>query len=170
MTPTTSKGVRLALLLAIIAVAAFWASPYWAISGFAKAAQAGDADLLSDYIDLDRLKQSVKSQVMAHMQSELDAQEGGFAAIGAALGTIVIDKSVDQLITPELFAKMLKGNMQRLDDSRASVALRIAANPDADWLNDSTFRVRMHNDTSMTWRREGLSWRLTSVTVPLDKD
>ena len=162
------NAIRVFVVAAILAAALFWASPYWAIAGMARAAQAGDAERLSDYIDLPRLKESLKGQVMAQMQSEMKkTSTSGWEALGMALGAVMIDKLIDQLLTPETLAKLLSQQMPDLHASRMTLTTRLIASNKTTWLNEGTFRVYIDDVPTMTWRRDGLAWRLTSVVVPL---
>jgi hypothetical protein len=158
-----------ATALATLAVIC-WISPYWAIAGMAKAAQTGDAELLSDYIDLPRLKQSVKGQITTYMQKELHKPStGGFEALGIALGAVMVDKAVDTFLTPEGLADLLRKQLPELKVSRSTVAARLIASEKAFWVNDDTFRIAIDEHSFMTWRRQGISWRLTSISIPLEK-
>jgi len=166
----SKKHIRLSLFGIVLLAALFWVSPYWAMAGMAKAAQAGDAELLSDYIDLPRLKESFKGQAMAHMQSEMQkTTTNGWEALGMALGTVMIDKAIDNMLTPETIAKLLSQQLANLNVSRATLTARLIASNNSAWVNDDTFRLTVNEGSFMTWRRERLTWRLTSVTVPLDK-
>lgn len=146
-----------------------WASPYWAVSGFVQAAHLGDAELVSDYVDFERLKQSFKSQLVASMQAEMAKDStSGWEAIGLAFGSALVDPMVDAALTPEALVQALSANVRDLEASRLSMTVRLIDNSDAGWVTDSSFRVRMGKDTAMTWRRDGLTWRLTSIRIPLD--
>jgi len=158
--------IRLAVVAIVLAGTLFWLTPYWAVSGLASAAQAGDVELLSDYVDIARLRESSKAQLMAAAQSELEKSKGeAFAVLGAALGTLMLDKLVDSMVTPEMLLKVLQANLHGLEASRIAVTIRLICDGQAGWVDDSTFRIRLSHDSLMSWRRDGLTWRLTSVNV-----
>ena len=166
----SKNTVRLAIFAAALLGVLFWISPYWAVSGLASAAQAGDADLVADYVDIGRLRSSFKGQAMIGIQAELQKKRGTvMATLGAVLGSAMIDRFIDNMITPQTLAQLLSKELQDLHASRTTIVLRLIASSKAYWVSDSAFRIQVNKDSSMTWRREGLSWRLTSVTVPLTK-
>ena len=70
-------------LLVIFAIY-LYASPYLVLNSIKNAAQQGDADKLSGYIDFPSVKQSMKDQVKAAMVEELAAsdEQDGFEALG----------------------------------------------------------------------------------------
>ena len=57
--------------LVVIFLIYFYASPYIVLNNIKKAAEQGDADKLSGYIDFPSVKQSMKDQVKAAMVEEL---------------------------------------------------------------------------------------------------
>ena len=77
-------GVLIAIVVVICGY--LYASPYFALNNIKKAAQAGDSDTVSKYIDYPSVRQSFKDQVNAMMAKELMNQDtDGFAALGAML-------------------------------------------------------------------------------------
>ena len=71
-------------------------TPYLALNNIKKAAQAGDSDTVSKYIDYPSVRHSFKDQMNAMMMKEMVNQEDdGFAALGAMLASTMVDKMID---------------------------------------------------------------------------
>ena len=107
-------GVLIAIVVVICGY--LYASPYLALNNIKKAAQAGDSDTVSKYIDYPRVRQSFKDQMNAKMAKELMNQDNdGFAALGAMLASTMVDKMIDGIVTPEGMTMMMQG--KNLKDS-----------------------------------------------------
>lgn len=150
-------------LVALIGV--FAISPYWSIAGLYRAAMNDNPDAVADYVDFERLRQNLKGQVVTAMQPELAkaSSDGRFAALGAALGTMFVDRMIDSFVTPEAISQAIKAGVGDADRSRVTTTFALIGRDAGDWVDTSTFRMRGENGTSFTWRRNGLSWRLTSM-------
>src|SRR5688572_3253343 len=94
---------------------------------------------------------------------------GTWEALGMAFGAVMLDKAIDSMLTPETIARLIKEQMKDVDESRLAITTRLVASEKTSWVNDSTFRLKSDEHSYMTWRRQGMSWRLTSVTIPLEK-
>jgi hypothetical protein len=165
-----SRDVPVIALVLLLLGFLFWLSPYWSVAGMARAAQAGDAELLSDYIDMPRVKESLKTQALVAAGAEIrKPKTSGWEAVGIMLGTVMIDRVVDGLVTPQTLAALLSQRLQDLTASRLTITARLIASDKAHWDDDRTFRVYVDERSALTWRREGLTWRLTSVAIPLSK-
>ena len=98
-----------ALIAIVVVICGYlYATPYLALNNIKKAAQAGDSDTVSKYIDYPSVRQSFKDQMNAMMAKELMNQDtDGFAALGAMLASIMVDKLIDGFVTPEGMTLML---------------------------------------------------------------
>lgn len=111
------KFVYLAVGLIIILAIYLYASPYLALNNIKKAAQAGDADTLSEYIDFPSVKQGLKDQLNTQIMKEVTKEDAdGFEALGPMLATAMIDKIVDGIVTPDGVAMMVQGQKPDLDN------------------------------------------------------
>lgn len=165
-----SRQVHIYVLLLLLLGVVFWLSPYWSVAGMARAARAGDAELLSDYIDMPRLKESLKSQALVAAGAEVrKPKTNGWEAVGIMLGAVMIDRVIDGMVTPETLAALLSQRLQDLTASRLTITARLIASDKAHWDDDRTFRVYVDERAALTWRREGFTWRLTSVAIPMAK-
>jgi hypothetical protein len=105
----------LALVLAIaFGVLAFFA-PHLTVRSMRLAAEAGDAQALSQHVDFPALRESVKQQ----LSKELGAQIAGFAGsselgrfgaqIAGVLGNNALDQAVDAMVRPETLSALFAG-------------------------------------------------------------
>ena len=158
-----------------------YASPYLVLNNIKNAAQQGDADKLSGYIDFPSVKQSMKDQVKAAMVEEIAAsdEQDGFEALGTMLAAAMIDPLIDGLVTPDGVALMLQG--QKLDfdlNNDTPEDKPKSKNEDIDYkagyLSFNRFKVQIidadDSDESLDviMHRDGLSWKVTRISFSLD--
>ena len=167
-------------LLVIFAIY-LYASPYLVLNSIKNAAQQGDADKLSGYIDFPSVKQSMKDQVKAAMVEELAAsdEQDGFEALGTMLAAAMIDPLIDGLVTPDGVALMIQG--QKLDfdlNNDKPEDKPKAKNEDTDYkagyLSFNRFKVQIidaddpNESLDVIMHRDWLSWKVTRINFSLD--
>ena len=88
----------------------YYASPYLVLNSIKNAAQAGDSEKVSAYMDYPSVRQSFKDQMNAYMVKEMASKEtNGWEALGTMIATTMVDKMVDAVVTPEGMTLMLQG-------------------------------------------------------------
>lgn len=98
------------IVIAIVAVLGYgYASPYLALDRLKRAADARDAQTVSEYVDYPALRESLKEQVAGLLTRRLHASGNPFAALGAMIGVALIGPMVDAYATPEGVAALLNG-------------------------------------------------------------
>jgi Protein of unknown function (DUF2939) len=98
------------VVIAIVAVLGYgYASPYLALDRLKRAADARDAQTVSEYVDYPALRESLKDQVVGLLTRRLHASGNPFAALGAMIGVALIGPLVDAYATPEGVAALLNG-------------------------------------------------------------
>ena len=167
-------------LLVIFAIY-LYVSPYLVLNNIKNAAEQGDADKLSGYIDFPSVKQSMKDQVKAAMVKELASskEQDGFEALGTMLGAAMIDPLIDGLVTPDGVALMLQG--QKLDfdlNNDTPEDKPKAKNEDIDYkaryLSFNRFKVQVidaddpNESIDVIMHRDWLSWKVTRINFSLD--
>jgi DUF2939 family protein len=162
--------VSLVVVGAAAAVLSVWLSPYWAVAGLAQSAQAGDVIAVATYLDLPRLRQSAKFQATRAIVTEAGRKKKAIIMVGAVLGAAAADKMIDETFTPENLTTLLATLLQDRHGSRLSYTLSLVASDHAAWRDDSTFQIRIDDRSSIYWRREGQTWRLSELEVPLVKE
>ena len=173
------KFVYLAIGLIVIIAIYLYASPYLALNNIKKAAQAGDADTLSEYIDFPSVKQGLKDQINAQIMKEVTQEDtDGFEALGAMLATAMIDKAVDGIVTPDGVAMMVQGqkpdlNGDAVEQTDVEQADESKLDYKTNYITYKSFKVSLFNpdyedNLDIIMRRDGLSWKVNRINLPLD--
>lgn len=161
---------------AIVLAAASWlyATPYLAVSGMRSAAEARDAQRLSGYIDFPAVKEDLKGTLNAKLTGNVRASDNPIAAMGSALGAMLINPMVDLFITPEAIAQMMQGEKPRLTgkggDSQSGAKAETSMGYEG--MNRFVVSVRKQGEegepVSMVMQRDGLAaWKLVALRLPL---
>ena len=170
------------ILVAAFAVGVMVASPWWSLSGLAQAINAGDRQRLVRYVDFPRLRESISGQLTAKLGQQLGEDVDGnsskamMALAGTALGSAVIDKVVDSLVTPEGVAAILEGREQIQFDpehppTRLKLIRRLHERAHLDWIDIGSIRATVYDSDSKVLthallERDGLTWRVVDVDIP----
>lgn len=169
-------------LSAIVLVACFYFTPYWAVANMKAAAENRDAEALSEYVDFPSLKESLKANFNAMMASEVskNMSDNPFGAFGAALASAFINPMIDNLVTPESLAMMMKGEKPDLNQTENSDYKNIPSNQEdntettMNYYNFNSFIVTIKEKESpdepikMIFKRHGItSWKLSALHLSL---
>ena len=170
-----------ALIAIVVVICGYlYASPYLALNNIKKAAQAGDSDTVSKYIDYPSVRQSFKDQMNAKMMKEMANQkDDGFAALGAMLASTMVDKMVDGFVTPEGMTLMLKGKNLKdaeqdyQDTQTAETQEQPKPEYEAGYTSMNDFEVVIKDqdqskEVKVLMVRDGLSWKIHKIAVPMD--
>jgi hypothetical protein len=127
--------ITVLVLILVVAVLGYgYASPYLALDRLKRAADARDAQTVSDYVDYPALRESLKEQIGGLLTRRLEARASGnpLAALGAMIGVALIGPLVDAYATPDGVAALLNGMPPRGDlNQRPPAPQNNAANPPA---------------------------------------
>lgn len=173
-------GVIFGLIILILGY--LYASPYIAINSIKNAAQAGDSEKVSKYIDYPSVRQSFKDQMNAYMFKEMASKEAnGWEALGAMLASTMVDKMIDAMITPEGMTLMLQGKDLKSTSSNGSDDHQVSEakkEPKPDYssrytsMNDFEVVIKDQDkakEVKVMMVRDGLSWKINKIIVPLEK-
>ena len=177
-----NKKLLGALIAVVVVICGYlYASPYLALNSIKNAAQAGDSEKVSKYIDYPSVRQSFKDQMNAMMMKEMTNQKNdGFAALGAMLASTMVDKMVDAFVTPEGMTLMLQGkNLKESQQSNApteeSEAKQEKQKPEysSGYTSINDFEVLIKDqdkakEVKVHMVRDGLSWKINKIAVPMD--
>ena len=185
--PFLHQGVNMnkkligALIAIVVIICGYlYATPYLALNNIKKAAQAGDSDTVSKYIDYPSVRQSFKDQMNAKMAKELMNQDNdGFAALGAMLASTMVDKMIDGIVTPEGMTLMLKGKDLRgtqqdsQDTQTAETQEQTKPEYEAGYTSMNDFEVVIKDqdqskEVKVLMVRDGLSWKIHKIAVPME--
>ena len=170
-----------ALIAIVVVICGYlYATPYIALNNIKKAAQAGDSETVSKYIDYPSVRQSFKDQMNAKMAKEVMKQDNdGFAALGAMLASTMVDKMIDGIVTPEGMTLMLKGKDLRdaqqdsQDTQTAETQEQTKPEYEAGYTSMNDFEVVIKDqdqskEVKVLMVRDGLSWKIHKIAVPME--
>lgn len=175
-------------LLAVLALAAgFWlyTGPQRALRDIKVAADAGDVEGIRERVDVPAVKESLKEQLSALMMKKLasdkDMQDNPFGKLGMLFAGKMVEGMVDAAVTPTHLAALLKGNRAAAfgkEDAAAPAAgesLDSKADLEGSYNSLDRYTLRLLDKAThkpavaLTMHRDGLSWRLTSIQLPIDE-
>ena len=176
-----NKKILGSVIALVIAIAGYlYASPYLVLNSIKTAAQNGESEKVSQYIDYPSVRQSFKDQMNAMMMKEVQKQENnGFAALGAMLASAMVDKMIDAVVTPEGMTLMLQGKDLKQSvsggENESAEHKQEEHQPDYETsytsFNDFQVVIKDPNkskEVKVLMVRDGLSWKINKIVVPLD--
>lgn len=161
----------------------FYASPYLVLNSIKNAAQVGDSEKISAYIDYPSVRQSFKDQMNAKIMKEMPNQKNDkFSALGAMFASTIVDKMADSFISPEGMTLLIQGKGFK---EKLQAHQERQANPSSDdktklaystrYLSMNVFEATLkHKDRDMddtpriVMERDGLSWKVKKFAFPID--
>jgi Protein of unknown function (DUF2939) len=167
--------IVVSILLALVAGASLYASPYLALYRMREAVRARDAIALTPYIDFPAVRESVKASVNARIGAEMakDVERNPFAALGVAFAAAIVNPLVDAMVTPEGMAAMLSGERPSLKREASKTPDVDAVDTTARYVDVDRFVLTVHQrgDASppieFTLERVGLAgWKVVGVRFP----
>lgn len=168
------------VLLAIVGW--FFASPYLAVKNMKDAADKRDATTLSSYVNYPALKENLKASFSAGMNAKAEEKSSNpLAGFGAALASAFMGPMIDAIITPEGLAAMMRGQKPKAAGGATEPVTQDAPTKKSDdpdvalgyeGLNKFVVNVnpkdKPEQKTKLIFLREGLSWKLNSVELPIN--
>jgi len=173
------KWIIISLLVVIAGYVA--AGPFLTAYSIRTALVEQDTEKLSENINFPELRQNVKEQFRAIMvkKASTELQDNPFAALATGFAAKMADGVVDTVVTPSglasLMVKKKKSNSSNKseDSSTPSKKENLLKNARYSYDSFSKFSVWVPNDKGEELRfvlkREGLSWKLANVVIPVDK-
>jgi hypothetical protein len=176
------KGRLPILLVLALALAAglYVLSPWWSMAGLAQAVEKGDRYGMQRYIDFPRVRESVSAQADAYLAEKAGSDDVA-GAVGAMIGSVVVNRAVETVVSPDGIAKLLAiskdsrrnggGGEGKKVESRPKTARSLHERIDLHWVGLSSVRVTSYNRkgkliTTGYLERQGLTWRVVDIEVP----
>lgn len=171
------KKIPLLIIALLVIVAGYlYASPYLALNSIKNAAQERDADKISSYIDFPSVKQGVKDQLKAKVAREMITSDSndGFEALGSMFATAMIDPIVDGWVTPDGIAAIMVEDEK--NSSKNATSGKDKSNDveyETSYDSFNVFHVDIgeiekNDGIRVTMHRDGLSWKVTGIDLPMD--
>ena len=176
----------LALVVVVLLAVAGWiaAGPFLTINAIRSAVQEQDAAKLSQQVDFPALRTSLKQQVDDYVvrRAGADMQSSLLGAIALRLASGATAGMVDAMATPAGLAAVMEGRnfWDRLSGRRAGGEGDYATAPPRDPLEGAKYRFESPSRFTATvanadgdpvvfvLTRQGFSWRVTDVRLPLN--
>lgn len=167
------RKIVIVIAILVVAVGGWWyASPLWTLRQMREAAQAGDAEKLSNYVDYPALREDLKAEMRRSMLAELSKQNqaNGFEAMGSMLALAIINPMIDAMVTPEGVEAMFNQAKRARAPTNRPQLPQAASDPIIERKSVDRFVVRDKDPTkaSMTFSRHGLGWKLSGLDMPPD--
>ncbi len=173
MSSRSSGGIKFAVAVALVGVAAYWYwSPVLALGQLKSAAKAMDGESFNAYVDYPRLRESMKDEVMTKVAGVSPSDKSTGAA--GLLGQVFVSGMIEALVRPEMVMRMMKEGAVQPEAEQA------AAKDDSktDWSSQreglNTFVAYVGDEGEPQEKRLGLvmersgfaSWRLVGMRMP----
>jgi hypothetical protein len=145
--------------------------------------QEQDSARLEAYIDFPKLRTNLKEQLYAVVvrQAATDLRDNPFAALGMTIASKLVDSVIDSFVTPSGLANLAAGRTAMADQTvnpTSSTQAPVRGHSsllfeDAHYSYDglNTFSVLVGGQDPDRVRfvlsREGLSWKLTNIIIPM---
>ncbi|MDA1332086.1 MAG: DUF2939 domain-containing protein [Proteobacteria bacterium] len=162
------------LTIAILSTWLFF-TPHLAVNSMKSAAEARDVSKLASYVDFPAFKESLKMSINATVSAEVDKkeQEGvPFATLGAAMVMAFVDPLIDELVSPEGLAMMMKGEKPNLNEESTNHKTQSGTDISMSYDDINRFIVAVKKKDEagkplrLIFSRDGIfSWKLTAVDL-----
>ena len=179
MHPRTTKPALAAILVAMVALAAYWYwSPFLALRSMQSAARTQDATSFNAYVDFPKLRASLKQQ-LALVVGEKIAPDNPLASFGTMMGAALADKLVDAMVRPETVMRAMQSGQfgRQAGAPDASRAQNVQdAQPAWDWVRVGSDKLVAYwqdgraqggKNVEIVFERSGFAnWKLTALRLP----
>jgi len=173
-----NKTVVIIGLLMIAIVGYVAVGPFVTIDEIKMGIKDHDSEMLAANIDFPALRENLKEQLNAYVmkQASTELQDNPFEALGMAIGGKMVDAAVDASVTPSGLAILAAGKkpQQATAGSRSSgreQELEPFKNARYSYDGLSKFSAWVGDDVGGQFRfvltRDGLSWKLTNIVLPI---
>ncbi|MGO1068999.1 DUF2939 domain-containing protein [Lysobacter sp. CA199] len=178
------KWIAAAVLIVVLLVGYIAAGPFLTVQAIRAAVKEGNTGELSKHVDFAAIRLSLRAQVDDYIvrRAGPDAQSSLFGSIGLSLASGVAGTAVDAVATPVGIGAVLEGRklFKRFDRDAASRDA-YAQVPPAEPLKELSYRFESPSRFTATVNnadgdpvvfvltRDGLSWTVTDVRLPLEK-
>jgi hypothetical protein len=187
---------RIAWIIGLLALLlALWigAGPYLAVADIERGINDKDSERLAERVDFPTLRQNLKDQLKVKIlkSATKELEDNPFGALATGLATTLVDGLVDAFITPAGLASLMEGQRPSVGSapSRAPSSPTQKPEPEPDQAQTQDrdlFKNARHSydslsrfsvwvpgqdgrETRLVLQRDGLSWKLVNVILPLDE-
>lgn len=184
-----SKTLKISIsAIVLTALAYLILSPYFVIYQIRQAVERDDVNAVASYVDFPSVRQSFKDQFNNELLQEFPSREneGSFVALGAMLASSMVDKMVDLMVTPQGISLLLQGKKFKEGLSFQGESAKQSQNNALTTHQNGAEKVTYHSryqswnqfsveiddpktqsSVNLILNREGLSWRVTEIMLPI---
>lgn len=179
-----NKKILGAIVAVVLLVAVYlYASPYIMLNNLKTAVQENDSNKVSTYINFASVRQNLKDQMNGYLMKQMSASKSndGMEALGSMFAMTMVEKVVDMAVTPEGVTLMMQGKKpnvglddQKTDQTDNSSSSAPSKEYSTRYLSMNQFEVSIateEKDKTVTaiLERDGLSWKVAKINIPMDK-
>lgn len=172
----------IALLLLLVAYVA--AGPWIAMRGIQDAIETRSTSSLSRYIDFEKLRPNVQSQIEGVIAAQIANRGGMLGSAAAGAANVVASKAVEGMVSPTGIAVLLEGDAltKRASGdmkpgsgviSGGPKSLQAFKNANTRYVSVNEFQATVDvNDDAVVdfvFEREGFKWKLVNIRMPHKK-
>lgn len=174
------KKFIIATVFFVFALIAYIAAgPFITIHQIKAAVNKQDSELLSESVDFQQLRSNVKEQLSAFFvkKAASELKNNPLEALALGLASKFVDGAVDAVVTPSGLANLMEGKepkpIQSSDEKTTEPKRQLFR--DARYTLDSSHKFSIWvndgkgNDIRFVLTRDGLSWKLTNIIIPMLK-
>lgn len=181
------KASRWIIGLALLLLPALWlgAGPYLAVADIKRGIEDKDSERLAERVDFPILRQNLKDQLKVTLLKSAteELEENPFGALATGFATTLVDGFIDAFVTPAGLASLMEGEQPSVGAMPSYPTSSTPHDPDqqqalfknARYRYDSLSRfsvwvpVKDGQETRLVLQRDGLSWKLVNMILPLDE-
>src|SRR6476660_7847043 len=162
------KLIRWLVIICVVLLLVYGASPYFSFWRFTAAVQSRDATAISSRVDFPAVRASLKRQLVARFANKTSSHKRW-----SNLGPTLIDAIIDAYVTPEGIAALLS-NPEALKNLKAPREFRFELGKNEDWskikyaffTGPRSFVVEREG-IKLRFRFKDLSWQLNDLDLGL---
>ena len=160
-------------LAAVLLLGAGWymLSPGWTVKAMVDAAQSGDGDRFSSYVDYPALRADMKAELTQRLQAEGRRDTSPEARIGVAMGLAMMGPIVDRMVSPKAMQSALaRISSETKTGGAGNKGGDKPAKPEIHRQGLSRFLLagKGRADSGLVFERRGLGWKLTGIDLPAE--
>ena len=162
------KFIRWIVIIGVVVLVVYGASPYFSFWRFRTAVQSRDATAISSRVDFPAVRASLKRQLVARFANQTNSQTRWIN-----LGPTLIDAIIDAYVTPEGIAALLS-NPEALKNLKTPREFHFELGKNENWwkvkyaffTGPRSFVVD-RDGIKLTFNFTGLGWKLRDVNLGL---
>ena len=176
----TTRNIVIGLVAGMcLVLGAIAAAPFITVHQMKTAAANHDGAALSEHVDFPALRQSLKDQMNVFLGKKMAkevAKGNALAALAGMFGGVIVEKMVDNYVTPTGITQLMEGQKPEGDGIGNASTQQAPSDPLSNasmgYESFSKFSVVTNNgepgkETRFVLRRSGISWKLTEIVLPL---